>query len=331
MPPPCPALPPVIGHRGAAAHAPENTLAGLRAANALGCRWVEFDVRLTADRALVLCHDSRLGRTTDRTGRIAALPLAALRGADAGIRFGARFAGEPIPTLDEALSLARELGLGVNIEIKADRGLAAATACAVAACLGQAQAQSTQAALAGLGPAIHVSCALVGKPKEGVDARNKSGQDERKLHPRSPEQLRRGGNDEGGSVSGMPILVSSFLFEAVAEMRRLAPSIATGLLLRRLPFGWAGLAARLGCTTINLDHRRLSPARIAALGAAGYKVLAYTVNDPTRAQLLFDWGVTSVFSDNPDIILASAAADSCPRRIEGAASTAFRSRQGAVG
>jgi glycerophosphoryl diester phosphodiesterase len=300
MPPPCPALPPVVGHRGAAAHAPENTLAGLRAAKALGCRWVEFDVRLTADGALILCHDSRLDRTTDRTGRIAALPLAAFRGADAGIRFGARFAGEPIPTLDEALSLARELGLGVNIEIKADRGLAAATAVAVAACLGQARVFAV--------PTI-------------VQANRSS----------LPPDCRFRGKDQGKSGSGMPILVSSFLVEAVAEMRRLAPSIATGLLLRRLPLGWAGLAARLGCTTINLDHRRLSPARIAALGAAGYPVLAYTVNDPARARLLFDWGVTSVFSDNPDIILPSAAADSCPRRIEGAGSTALRSRQGAVG
>src|SRR5437764_8171860 len=101
-------LPPVIGHRGAAASAPENTLAGLRRAKALGCTWVEFDVRLTADGALVLCHDARLDRTTDRTGRVAAQSLATVRQCDAGSRFGPAFAGEPVPTLGEALAFAAE-------------------------------------------------------------------------------------------------------------------------------------------------------------------------------------------------------------------------------
>src|SRR5579862_3004583 len=103
-----PRLPPVIGHRGAAARAPENTLAGLRRAHALGCRWVEFDVRLTADGVPVLCHDSRLDRTTDGTGVIAEETLAAVRRCDAGLRFSPEFAGEPVPTLAEALSLAVE-------------------------------------------------------------------------------------------------------------------------------------------------------------------------------------------------------------------------------
>jgi glycerophosphoryl diester phosphodiesterase len=125
-------LPPVIGHRGAAACAPENTLAGFRKAKALGCRWVEFDVRLTADGQLVLLHDNRLARTTDGRGRVSALPLAAVRRHDAGNRFHPSFAGERVPTLEEALMLLAELGLGANVEIKAARGKEAATGAVVA-------------------------------------------------------------------------------------------------------------------------------------------------------------------------------------------------------
>src|SRR5712692_4374691 len=77
-----PQLPPVIGHRGAAAYAPENTLAGLRRAKELACAWVEFDVRLTGDGALVLCHDARLDRTTSGSGPVSAQTLAAIRDCD---------------------------------------------------------------------------------------------------------------------------------------------------------------------------------------------------------------------------------------------------------
>ena len=128
-------LPPVIGHRGAAAHAPENTPAGFRAAKALGCGWVEFDVRLTADGVPVVCHDDRLDRTTDGRGRISKMPLVVLREMDAGRWFGAAFAGERIPTLEDTLLLCRELDLGANVEIKAERGRGPATASAVSAVL----------------------------------------------------------------------------------------------------------------------------------------------------------------------------------------------------
>ena len=83
-------LPAVIGHRGAAASAPENTLAGLREARELGCRWVEFDVRLTADKQLILLHDDRVERTTDGRGSAAALPLVTLRRYDAAGWWGRR-------------------------------------------------------------------------------------------------------------------------------------------------------------------------------------------------------------------------------------------------
>lgn len=129
------AFPSVIGHRGAAGHAPENTLAGFRRAAALGCRWVEFDVRLTSDNEPVLLHDNRLDRTTNGRGKVSASPLAAIRRHDAGSWFGSSFAGECVPKLAEALALLAELGLGANIELKAARGRTAETGAVVSALL----------------------------------------------------------------------------------------------------------------------------------------------------------------------------------------------------
>jgi glycerophosphoryl diester phosphodiesterase len=126
------ALPRVIGHRGAAACAPENTLAGFRQARALNCNWVEFDVRLTADGQPILLHDNRLERTTSGRGKVGACALAAVRQHDAGGWFGPSFAGERVPTLEEALTLLAELGLGANVELKATRGREAETGAVVA-------------------------------------------------------------------------------------------------------------------------------------------------------------------------------------------------------
>ena len=239
-------LPPVIGHRGAAAHAPENTYAGFRTAKALGCGWVEFDVRLTVDHALVVCHDDVLKRTTGARGRISGLPLEAIRGLDAGRWFGHRFAGERIPTLGETLRLCNELGLGANVEIKAERGRGPATAAAVAAVLTP-------------------------------------------LASGSP-----------------PILISSFLPEAVAEAASSMPAIPRGMLWRKLSRNWQTIAERLGCATIHCGQADLTEKAAAEVCAAGYPLLAYTVNDVERARQLYSWGITSVFSDAPDIIVAEA-------------------------
>lgn len=118
----------MIGHRGAAACAPENTLAGFRKAKELGCRWVEFDLRPTADGQLILLHDDKLERTTNGRGLAASLPLAEIRHYDAGCRFGPPFQGERVPTLAEAVVLLGELGLAANVELKAVRGREAETA-----------------------------------------------------------------------------------------------------------------------------------------------------------------------------------------------------------
>lgn len=129
------ALPAVMGHRGAAGRAPENTLAGLRRAAELGLRWVEVDVMLTRDAVPVLFHDDNLKRTTGRKAAMAETDYAELAGLDAGAWFGAEFAGEPVPSLRAALALLRDCGLTPNVEIKPTRGRDEETAAAALAVL----------------------------------------------------------------------------------------------------------------------------------------------------------------------------------------------------
>ena len=92
-----------IAHRGASSYAPENTHAAFDLALELGARELEFDVQASADGELVVIHDHAVDRTTDGTGVVESLTLAALRQLDAGGWFAPRFAGERIPTLDEVL------------------------------------------------------------------------------------------------------------------------------------------------------------------------------------------------------------------------------------
>jgi glycerophosphoryl diester phosphodiesterase len=110
--------PRIIGHRGAAALAPENTLAGFRAARQAGADWVEFDVQASLDGRPFLLHDGRLERTTNGNGIASAVDVAELDRLDAGSRFGAGFAGEPLPRLEVALALIETLRLGAIAEIK---------------------------------------------------------------------------------------------------------------------------------------------------------------------------------------------------------------------
>ena len=130
--------PRLIGHRGAAALAPENTLASIRAAAESGVSWVEVDAKLSRDRVPMLMHDATLERTTTAQGPVADLTAAELGRLDAGSRFAPRFAGEPVPSLMQCLSECRALGLGLDLEIKPYKGSEAATAAAVLSVLDKA-------------------------------------------------------------------------------------------------------------------------------------------------------------------------------------------------
>ncbi len=104
-------LPHVIAHRGAPHYAPENTILSLRKAQKLGATWVEFDVMLTQDGVPVVIHDETVDRTTNGYGFVSQYHYAELSRLDAG-------GGQSIPTLEEWLTVAAELGMGINIELK---------------------------------------------------------------------------------------------------------------------------------------------------------------------------------------------------------------------
>ena len=121
-------LPPVIAHRGASTHAPENTMAAFRAAREQGALWIETDVKLTQDGVPILMHDETLERTTNGTGNIATKDWADIAALDAGSWFSSAFKGERIPPLTELVRFALDHHIQLNLELKPCPGRAQATA-----------------------------------------------------------------------------------------------------------------------------------------------------------------------------------------------------------
>lgn len=95
----------IIAHRGASAYERENTMAAFRAAAALGCDGLETDVQLSADGVPVLIHDETVDRTTVATGWVRDHTFADL-------------AALGVPSLEQLLSYAADVGLTLNLELK---------------------------------------------------------------------------------------------------------------------------------------------------------------------------------------------------------------------
>ena len=111
-------VPRIIGHRGAAKAAPENTLESLREAKRQGATWVEVDAKLTADNHVILLHDDILDRTTSGQGPAAQATFDEIRALDAGSWLAPNWAGVKVPTLEETVRELISLGLNCNFEIK---------------------------------------------------------------------------------------------------------------------------------------------------------------------------------------------------------------------
>ncbi len=232
--------PRIVAHRGGGTLAPENTLAALRCALAHGFRAVEFDVMALRDGALVLMHDSELGRTVRGAGSVADCSAAGLAAADAGAWFAPQFAGATVPSFAQAAAFCLRHGLWMNAEIKPAPGLEAATGARVA-----------------------------------------------------------------GACAGLPagsVLLSSFSEDALRAARCAAPAVPRALLVGAVPADWRDRLAALDAVALHAQYKPLTALQAAAVKAAGFGLLCYTVNEPDTARHVLALGVDAICTDRIDRI-----------------------------
>ncbi|MDR0314675.1 MAG: hypothetical protein LBH71_01830 [Oscillospiraceae bacterium] len=111
----------LVCHRGLAKVAPENTIPAFTQAFKASADGIEFDVQLTKDKEIVVCHDNSVNRTSNGKGNIKDMTLKELRELDFGEKFDEKYKGTKIPTLKEVLDISRGFKM-INIELKAQGG-----------------------------------------------------------------------------------------------------------------------------------------------------------------------------------------------------------------
>lgn len=104
----------------------------------------------------------------------------------------------------------------------------------------------------------------------------------------------------------LPIVISSFNGAALDTCLNIAPTYPRARLWDQLPTHWAEDARRLGVSAINLNNFKLRRYQVEQLKAQGLECYVYTVNRPVRAQKLYQWGVSGIFTDRPDLMQETA-------------------------
>lgn len=251
-----------IAHRGAGKLAPENTLAAFRLGASLGWRAYECDVKLSADGVPFLLHDTTLERTLRApAGKLGGLPAEQL----------------------SPQAVAGELPWAVLSRLDAGawhgRGHAG-------------EPPPSLDAIAAWCLANHHALNIEIKPTPGDEPRTGRSVAEA-VKQLWAEAVARG-------RSAWPLL-SSFRPEALAAAREAAPELPRALLLDSLWDDCLGVAERLECVAVVLNHTLLrQAAQVHVLQEDGLQVLVYTVNDAERAAQLLSWGVAGVITDAVD-------------------------------
>ena len=115
-------LPKLIGHRGVKNLAPENTLCSINQAIKFGLKWIEIDVKISKDKIPFLLHDDTLDRTTSGEGSPLNYIYKEIFNLDAGSWFDSDYKNLYPPTLKEVLNYCSKKNIGVNIELKPNKG-----------------------------------------------------------------------------------------------------------------------------------------------------------------------------------------------------------------
>lgn len=103
------------------------------------------------------------------------------------------------------------------------------------------------------------------------------------------------------------LLFSSFAWDALEEVAVLAPHIRRGVLVGKESGDWRAAAKKVKAYSVNYDAKLLTPEIIAEIKKDGYRLMAYTVNDPDQAKRLYANGVDSFFCDDP-VLMSKALA-----------------------
>lgn len=283
----------VIAHRGARAFSPENTLEAFVKAAETRADAVELDVQLSADGVAVVFHDDTLLRCSDAAERFpdrgpwttTSFTAAELKQLDAGSWFAAELDLPPgrrqpfLETLGEA-EAACWISAGERAAFASGRIRVPTLAEALACCRD-------------LNLQVHVELKSI--PRLWDDLADRSLAEIDRLGMRSQ------------------VVVSSFDHQQLARMRALAPEVELAVLTSDRLHRPAEYLARLGATTYNAGclgpydtlgfgsaSGALDTRTINGLRDAGFRVAAWTENDPARMRALVDAGVSAIFTDYPN-------------------------------
>ncbi|HOV31754.1 MAG TPA: glycerophosphodiester phosphodiesterase family protein [Candidatus Hydrogenedens sp.] len=273
----------VIAHRGASAYAPENTIAAFKKAIELKAHWFELDVHLTADNKLAVIHDNDLKRITGVEGKVTEKKWDEIKKLDAGSWFSPQYKGEKIPSLEDALKVARGK-IGVYIEVKSSDNDDPIIPLIVMALAGKDK----------MTPELkkQLEDVIYGTKSRNITLARETIKTVRKIKMEKQVVLQ----------TFSPVICFVLINEA--------PDLRTEFLgeeQKDHPEMWNyyvmfGKLLNVAGMNVNKDH--LTKERIDQFHADGKTVAVWTVDDENEIRKFTNWGVDSIITNKPDVALS---------------------------